>query len=194
MNHSSEPKLAPPGAGLPWPELLLARALFSLRRCVGTRRSFDALFAQELESIRRLVSDCDEEAGSRRVLIARLPGLEDSSRFWSVWMTLDHLRIVHLAIAELIGELVKEVTPPGAASTASVKPNVDVGREVISAFETSCKNLSTVVAASPNLNTKARFPHPWFGPLNAAGWHALMGIHMGIHRKQIERILSGNSR
>jgi len=194
MNHSSEPTLAPPGGGLPWPEVLLARALFSIRRRMGTRRSFDALFAQELECIRRLIRECDEEEGSRRVLIARLPGLEDSSRFWSVWMTLDHLRIVHLAIAELIGELVKEVTPPGAASTASVKPNVDVGREVISAFETSCKNLSTVVAASPNLNTKARFPHPWFGPLNAAGWHALMGIHMGIHRKQIERILSGNSR
>lgn len=109
-------------------------------------------------------------------------------------MTLDHLRIVHLAIAELIGELVKEVTPPGAASTASVKPSVDVGRNVISTFETSCKTLAAVVAASPNLNTKARFPHPWFGPLNAAGWHALMGIHMGIHRKQIERILKGLSR
>jgi hypothetical protein len=31
------------------------------------------------------------------VLIARPRGLEDSSRYWSVWMTLDHLRIVHLA-------------------------------------------------------------------------------------------------
>jgi hypothetical protein len=28
-------------------------------------------------------------------------------------------------------------------------------------------------------------------PLDAAGWHALAGMHMGIHRAQIERILSG---
>lgn len=194
MNDSSEPELAPPGAGLPWPELFLARGLFSFRRRVGTRQSFDLLFAKELEKIRRLVRDCDEELGSRRVLIARLPGLEDSSRYWSVWMTLDHLRIVHLAIAALIGELVKEVTPPGDASTAAVKPNVDVGREVISAFEASCEALSAAVSASPNLNTNARFTHPWFGPLNAAGWHALMGIHLGIHRKQIERILAGINR
>ena len=31
----------------------------------------------------------------------------------------------------------------------------------------------------------------WFGPLDAAGWHALAAGHMGIHRVQIERIVKG---
>jgi len=38
---------------------------------------------------------------------------------------------------------------------------------------------------------RAALPHPWFGPLDAAGWHALAAGHMAIHRVQIERILQG---
>jgi hypothetical protein len=191
MTTLQQPNLAPPGAGLPRLELLVARFLFALRRWVGSRRSFDARIARERELIRELVCKCNTEIGPHRVLIPRIPGLEDSSRYWSVWMTLDHLRIVHESLAHLIGELVREVTPPGAASTAAVKPNANVGPEVVAAFEASCDKLASVLAASPNLDTQARYPHPWFGPLNAAGWHALTGVHMRIHRVQIERIVTG---
>ena len=191
MTTPQQPNLAPPGAGLPKLELLVARILFALRRGVGSRRSFDALIVRERGLICELVRKCNTESGAQRVLIPRIPGLEDSSRYWSVWMTLDHLRIVHESIAHLIGELVREVTPPGAASTAAVKPNANVGPEVVAAFEASCDALASVIAASPNLDTQARYPHPWFGPLNASGWHALTGVHMSIHRAQIERILSG---
>ena len=38
--------------------------------------------------------------------------------------------------------------------------------------------------------TAARYRHPWFGPLDAAGWHALAATHMGVHRRQLERILA----
>ena len=191
MTAPMDPHLAPPGAGLPRLELLFARALFGLRRLTASRRSFDVRFVRERELIRGLLRTCDAETGARRVLIRRLAGLEDSSRYWSVWMTLDHLRIVHESLALLIGDLVREVTPAGAASTAAVKPSADVGPEVVVAFEASCDTLASTVAASPSLNTRARYPHPWFGSLNAAGWHALAGMHMGIHRAQIDRILSG---
>ena len=191
MTAPQEPDLAPPGAGLPRLELLVARTHFALRRWAGSRRSFDVRIARERELIRMLLRHCNPEVGARRVLIRRIPGLEDSSRYWSVWMTLDHLRIVQESLARLIGELVREVTPPGAASTAAVKPNADAGAEVVAAYEASCDALASAVAASPNLDTRARYPHPWFGPLNAAGWHALAGVHMGIHRVQIERILVG---
>lgn len=190
MTVPHEPTLAPPGAGLPRLELLVARIHFALRRWAGSRRSFDARIARERERIRTLVRACNPEVGARRVLIRRIPGLEDSSRYWSVWMTLDHLRIVHEALALLIGELVREVTPPGKASTAAVKPHADAGPEAVAAYEASCDALASAVAAAPNLDTRARYPHPWFGPLNAAGWHALVGMHMGIHRVQIQRILA----
>lgn len=191
MTVREEPRLASPGAGLPLPELVASRCLLTLMRWTGSRRSFDARFARERGRIGRLVRDCDAIAGSRRVLIRRIPGLEDSSRYWSVWMTLDHLRIVNESIASLIGELVRGVTPAGAASIAAVKPSVAAGPEVMAAYEASCAALAEVVAASPTLSTAVRFPHPWFGPLDAAAWHALAGVHMGIHRSQIERILAG---
>ena len=190
MTTSQEPNLAPPGAGLPRLELLVAQIQFALLRWLGSRRSFDVRIAHERELIRTLLRKCNADVGARRVLIPRIPGLEDSSRYWSVWMTLDHLRIVHESLAHLIGELAREVTRPGAASTAAVKPNADVGPEVVAAFEASCDALASAIAASPNLNTQARYPHPWFGPLNATGWHALVGAHMSIHRVQIERILA----
>jgi hypothetical protein len=31
--------------------------------------------------------------------------------------------------------------------------------------------------------------HPWFGPLNAHGWHCLAAIHHTLHRRQLTAIL-----
>ncbi len=190
-NADSEPKLAPPGAGLPTPELQIARLLFRLRQWSGNRDAFTARFQRERGLIRALVLSCDAGSGSRRVLIERPRGLEDSSRNWSVWMTLDHLRIVNGEITRVVDALSKGVAPKGVASTAAVKPGQGITEAVVAAYEDSCDAYLAAVAAAPDLDSALSFPHPWFGPLNAAGWHALSGAHMGIHREQIQRILTG---
>ncbi len=189
MNTQPEPKLAPPGAGLPKPELLIARLMFAWQRRTGTRESFNAKFQRERETVRTLYKSCDEETGATRVLIKRVPGLEDSSRYWSVWMTLEHLRIMHQGLARTIQSLARGVVPQGKASTANVKPAINITSAVVKDFEQSCDDLMATVEKIPNLNTKARFAHPWFGPLNAAGWHAMASTHLSIHREQIARIL-----
>ncbi len=189
-----EPKLAPPGAGLPKLELRIARLLFAFQRKLGNRDSFNARFQRERETIRSLVNSCDDDSGARRVLIRRPAGLEDSSRYWSVWMTLDHLRIVHQGMIRTIGALNKVVQPPGAANTANVKPSQQVTAAIIPEYEQSCDQLLETVATAGNLKTKLRYTHPWFGPLNAADWHALAASHIGIHRTQIQRIVAGFSR
>jgi hypothetical protein len=200
MNLTTEPKLAPPGAGLPLLELLIARLVFALRRWTATRerstghfqRERDAIRAQrERDAIRALVRSCDAKTGARRVLIERPRGLEDSSRYWSVWMTLDHLRIVNQGVARVIGALARGIVPPGKASTAAVKPSPVATIAVLADYEQSCEELLATVSAAPTLNTSASYPHPWFGGLNAAGWHTLSGGHLRIHRVQIERILEG---
>jgi hypothetical protein len=117
--------------------------------------------------------------------------LEDSSRYWSVWMTLDHLRIVHHSVGRVIRALTIGSVPPGRASTADVKPSPGATHAVLAEYERSCDELLATVAEVPTLNTSVRYAHPWFGPLNAAGWHALSGGHLSIHRLQIERILAG---
>jgi hypothetical protein len=184
-----EPKLDKPGAGLPFPELLIARALFLSSRLRGNRQTFDAAFRDERAAIATLVEKCPPELLSKRVLIPRLRGLEDSSRYWSVLMTLDHLRIVNRGITDTIASLSKGIVPNRKASTAAVKPNSAVTNVVIHEYEIGCDHLLDTVSAIPDLNTKSRFTHPWFGPLNAAGWHALAGRHMQIHRRQLEAIL-----
>jgi hypothetical protein len=193
MNANDEPRLAPPGAGLPKMELLIGRWLFARRLRRGTRESFNAHFQQEREAIRALVRSCDADAAARRVLIKRPRGMEDSSRNWSVWMTLDHLRIVNGGITRTIGSLTKGVVPSGKASTAAVKPGPEVTAVVVAEYEASCDALLAQVAAAPDLKTAGRFAHPWFGSLDAFGWHAMAAGHMGIHRVQIERIIQGLS-
>ena len=74
-------------------------------------------------------------------------------------------------------------------NTANVKPSPDVKASVIAEYEQTCDALLAAVAAAPDLKTTLRFAHPWFGPLNAAGWHALASGHMGIHREQLARIV-----
>jgi hypothetical protein len=176
-------------AGLPKPELWIARLLFVTRRLTGNRDSFTARFQQERETFRSLLSSLDAESAARRVLIRRPRGLEDSSRYWSAWMTLDHLRIIHGSIIGIIGALTKGVAPPGEASTARVKPSPAVTATVVAEYEKSCDDLLSLVASSPDLNTKARYAHPWFGPLNAHGWLCLTAMHHGVHHRQLARVL-----
>jgi hypothetical protein len=184
------PDLAPPGAGLPAPELWVARLMFMFARWGYNRKGATEAFLRERHKIGELVANCPPDFAGRRILIPRLRGLEDSSRYWSVWMTLDHLRITNRAFADFIRCLTRNVMPEVEASTAAVKPSPEVSSEVIQAYEESCDEILNILAENPILNTRLKFAHPWFGPMNAESWHLLAGVHMGIHRKQIEAILA----
>lgn len=191
MSTHTDPQLEPPGAGLPAAELCVARLMFSRTRRRGTRETFIAKFKQEREAIRTLVDSCAEEKRGQQVLITRLPGLEDSSRNWSLWMTLDHLRIIHIGLIRVIHALTQGKVPPGKASTAAVKPSTTATASVEAEYERTCDGVLTAIVDAPDLKTPQRFAHPWFGPLDAFGWAAMAGTHMGIHRAQIQSILLG---
>jgi hypothetical protein len=182
--------LAAPGAGLPLPELLAARLMFSWHRWRMSRAAAAADIRAERDALRALVSPLDPELGARQVLIPRLRGMEDSSRYWSAYMTLEHLRIVNQVTAGLIVQLLHGRTPGRTASTADVKPASGIGPDVIAAMEESCAAIARAADSASTLRTKARYAHPWFGPLDAAGWHALTGFHMRLHRKQVASILA----
>jgi len=187
---AAAPRLAPPGAGLPWPELQIARLRFAWTRRSGDRRHFDAVFRQERAAMGELIRSCSDEEAVQRVLIKRIRGLEDSSRHWSVWMVLDHLRITNVAFAQIMTALHNGIVPSQPATTAGVKPDPAADGQVVAAYEESCDAVLASSAVIGVGKTLAKFAHPWFGPLDAGGWHALAGIHMGLHHKQIERILA----
>jgi len=190
MKITKKPELAPPGAGLPWPELVVGRFLFAITRRRGDLESFVAKFQQERDRIQKRSAATDLADRSSRVLIPRLQGMEDSSRFWSLWMVLDHLRMTNQIFAMVVGELCQGRIPAKKANTADVKPDPLAGIEVEKEFEDSCQEWLRMVHSSPDLQTKAKYAHPWFGPLDALGWCALAAMHMGIHRAQIEAMQS----
>lgn len=150
-------------------------------------------FLTERVRVRSLVDACPCSRRGERVLIERVRGLEDSSRFWSVWMTLDHLRIVHTSVVEILRSLEAGKVPPGEASTAAVKPSTSVGPEVEVevevAYEASCERVLAMLNRTGDRRSGVRFAHPWFGPLDALGWSALSGTYLRIHRLQMECIL-----
>ena len=187
--HEPEVQLQPPGAGLPAPELFVARIRFKLLNLFLSRKGANRWFRDEADRILALVRSLKPEDATRRVLIPRLRGLEDSSRYWSVCMTLEHLVIVDSAITSVIEALVAGVVPPREASTAAVKPSPTADGAAIDRFEATARDYLTRVDRLSDLRTKISYRHPWFGPLSALGWHRMAALHHRIHRKQVERII-----
>lgn len=153
-----------------------------------TRTRAIAVFEAQRSQILQRLEGLDEPTLSQPVLIKRLPGLEDSSRFWSLLMVLDHLRIVNQGITGVITELGAGRVPTGKVSTADVKPAVGVTKEVIIGFDLGCRDFIETAARIQDLKTSLRFPHPWFGPMDAATWHFMIGFHMKLHLRQIDLI------
>jgi hypothetical protein len=185
------PQLAAPGAGLPQVERFVASLMIHWKAARTTREQASATFELERSAILDLLQGCDEETLSQPVLIKRLPGLEDSSRYWSLLMVVDHLRIVNREIAEVITTLGAGRQPGRQASIAAVKPSPDVTAEVIPEFDHVCRYFQETVASVPDLKTAQKFPHPWFGPMDAAAWHFMTGFHMHLHCQQMKLILAG---
>ena len=123
------------------------------------------------------------------MLIDRLRGLEDSSRYWSLYMTLEHLRIVNRFTIDVIRSLLEGVKPQVAASTAAVKPKETTDHSVVQTFESVCREFESAFGPNSDLRTSVTLAHPWFGELNAQQWHFFAGFHMSLHKKQIQKII-----
>lgn len=191
---SLEPQLAPPGAGLPFPEQFIAAALFRLDLWRKRPEQIRASLEQGSSEVLSLVESLSPEQASQRVLIERLRGLEDSSRYWSIYMALEHMRIVNNVVADAIRDLGNGKVPSRVASTAVVKPRETAGPENVGKFAASCQRVHDAAAGLRNLRTTAKYAHPWFGRLDAKGWYLLAAVHTHLHRQQIELIIRGLTR
>lgn len=184
-----EVRLQPPGAGLPAVELFVSRVGFRLFTPFVSRKGASKWFRAEADRALALARSLSPADATRRVLVPRLAGLEDSSRYWSVCMSLEHLVIVDTAIVGVVESLAAGVVPERVASTADVKPSPTADTSTIDRFEVVARDYLARVDALPDLRTKVSYRHPWFGALTGLGWHRLAALHHRIHRKQIERII-----
>jgi len=187
-----EPNLEPPGAGLPFSEWLIAKYVILPQKLRNTSK-LEAIDKFKFEGVKivDLAKSLSEDQMSKRVLVPRLGGVEDSSRFWSVAMTLEHLIIVNERIQIALEHLSINDNNLPSVGTADVKPDINVNsKTIISRFENMVLSLEDA-AASRILSRyrDCKYPHPWFGPLNAEEWLVTVGLHMYIHRVQIQHIL-----
>ncbi len=182
-------KLAPPGAGLPRIERLVASLGFGLLRAAFSRHRTEAWLRAETARVLEIARGLTPQQATRPVLVPRLFGLEDSSRNWSPGMVVEHLVIVDNGIAGVIDALCDDRNFEREVRIAEVKPAPGAGTEQWPRLEQALDGYLERVSAIRDLHTTRRHAHPWFGPLDAHGWHTLAALHTMIHRRQLEAVV-----
>ncbi|MEM6822848.1 MAG: hypothetical protein AAF558_13015 [Verrucomicrobiota bacterium] len=183
--------LEPPGAGLPPFQGFMAKHFLFPFFCgfYNWSRAME-LYKVESDRILDLSVHLHPEDLTRKILVPRLAGLEDSSRYWSVSMTLEHLMIVGESVKTTIIMLSHDEIPPGKADTAAVKPQGIYGPEVIEKFRSFVDEYCwEIQEKAKKRRTKRTYDHPWFGPLTARRWVRMGALHQKLHRSQIEHIV-----
>ncbi|MBU6450151.1 MAG: DinB family protein [Cyanobacteria bacterium REEB67] len=189
----SPPKLDKPGAGLPPIEWFVAKYFLLPKLLKVDQKTAIENFDKECQKIQKICAGLTDEQLTEKRLIKRLRGLEDSSRYWSIVMTLEHLVVVdelmlQAATALSSGVDVSAFKPTG---TADVKPEGKVSaQKILANFEAMrIKLVEEASTLNVELDPKATLPHPWFGPLNALEWLNFTSIHTNLHRRQILAII-----
>lgn len=184
--------LQKPGAGLPFIEALVVKLVYGK---IISRRSKPEDNIQRLQLFTDKILKVGKKLNTQQletpVLVPKLQGLEDSSRFWSVAMTLEHLLIVAKNMKFIIVELSHNRVPPLKVDIAKVKPLGETpSEEVLKEFEVFFKTLpSELKSQIGDIQSRTTLYHPWFGESRALQWHWLLGAHQGIHYNQIKHIL-----
>ena len=187
------PRLAPPGAGIPALERWVGKHVLLPRFC--RRLSWSdapALLERQGLELLRLAEGRSEACLTERVLVPRQRGLEDSSRFHSFAMVVEHLTIVGRRTTGIVCDLTHGRRPRDPVRTAELKPTGELSLSAtVRDYQTMLVEFreaaldETADRASP-----LRFPHPWFGPLSAHTWLGFAPFHQTIHLEQARRILA----
>lgn len=185
----NEFELAPAGTGLPTIERHLARILLLGMRALLSKATLNRWLEYETRRAIALAARLPPRLARQRVLLPRLTGLEDDSRYWSVNMVLQHLFIVTGGIRQVSEVLAGNGVFARAVRIAEVKPADDAGPEQQALLRASVDDYQALINRLDDLNGHGQHSHPWFGPLDLRGWHALSALHATIHRRQIEQIV-----
>ncbi|UPT74152.1 MAG: DinB family protein [Elusimicrobiota bacterium] len=185
--------LPKPGAGLPFLESLYVRFYvgpFQSRKADKSKnlRLFQMVGARLLKEF----SSIPAEKRDTKVLVPRMPGIEDSSRNWCPNQVLEHLMITGVPMRGLIVELANGRTSDYEVKIENFKPQGKYeGGDASQDFK---KFLDETVSILDTLDVKDAGPthkHPWLGQFNALQWTWLLAGHNGLHYNQLQAIKKG---
>lgn len=192
-NSSPQANLAAPGAGLPPLQAFLLRHVLFPAFCRTT--SWDkalGLFMREGKRLAAAAQSLSSGELQTRVLVRAPMGIEDSSRYWSAAMVLEHLSEVGSRVSTGIVELTRNAAVSVKADIAEVKPKGGNDGEIVSAYRAFLEDYADkVMRRTGDRAARNTAPHPWFGALTPHRWMCLGAIHQQIHRRQMDRIVAG---
>jgi len=180
------------GAGISSPKRLAAKHIMFplLNHFISWEKAWD-IYDAEGEKIVRMASSLTHEQLFERVLVPKLFGLEDNSRYYSVAMVIEHLLIVGKALQVRIPILSQGEKLEGDVQIEDVKPYTEISENIVKEFQTFLssyrENLETNLGDIHIDNTSE---HPWFGEFNPKQWSILGMVHQVVHRRQIEAIIT----
>lgn len=191
--NSKSVKLERPGAGLPFPDNLIVRwyvAPFQSRKADKSEnlrlfRMLGARMSKEFSSV-------PAEKRDQKVLVPKMRGIEDSSRYWCPNEVLEHVMITGASMRRLIVELAHGRTSNEEVKIENYKPKGnyaggDAGPDFKQFIEETLETLEPLDIADKGPTHK----HPWMGQFNSLQWTWLLAGHTGIHLAQLQAIKKG---
>lgn len=184
--------LAQPGAGLGRFQAFMLRYVLFPAHCRFT--SWDkaaAVFEAEGKRLIEMARRLPPFLFQKRVLVKPLWGIEDSSRYWSAEMVLEHLIEMGACIATTVVDLSNGEIPACEVNVMDFKPRGGRGPQVIEDCTRFLDDYAkTLLEDVGDRRSKLSHPHPWFGELTSHRWVCLGTIHQAIHRRQMARIVA----
>jgi hypothetical protein len=188
-----QPQLAKPGAGLPFFEALMVRwyvGPFQSRKADKDKNL--RLFSMIGGRVLKESASVPDAKRDQRVLVPRMRGIEDSSRFWSVNETLEHLMITGIPMREVIMALAAGKTSDYVVRIENFKPQGKYqGRDARPDFKAFLEETAKLLAPLKIEDEGPTHRHPWLGDFNALQWTWLLAGHSGIHLNQLAAIKKG---
>ncbi len=156
---------------------------------ISWERALD-IFEKEGRKMLSLSLSLPKEKCFERVLVPRLFGLEDNSRFYSVSMVLKHLLTVGNALQNRVPLLSQGKKLDKEVKIEDYKPYEEIGIEIIEEYEDFLNGFVDILKSEvEDIYLENRHEHPWFGNLKAKEWAVMGAIHQIVHRRQIEAII-----
>jgi len=150
------------------------------------------IFEKEGEKVLSLARSMEKDKLFERVLVPKLFGLEDNSRYYSVAMVIEHLIIVGAALKKRIPSLSQGKSLDKEIKIEDYKPYMKIDDMIIDQYEIFLHGFRKEVEENiNNIYLENRHKHPWFGELKAKDWSVMGAIHQMVHRRQIEEIIRG---
>lgn len=196
--HDSNPPVAldPPGAGVPVHERWVGRLAAAVLPRLWSWESIPDRMDRQGATILGLLPPPDDPRLHQPVLVPRFAGLEDSSRFWSPVMVLEHLALIGRRMIPIIVALSREQVPDQVTRIAELKPRGEQsGAFAIDDFQRMLAEFrQAVLHEVVDRRARARYPHPWFGPLNVRQWLVFAPFHQAIHVRQMRSMAAAIAR